>query len=372
MAGRPSFPIRTPNTYLDTAAEGIPAPGVQEAVAEYLREKARGTPGRERHFAVEIAARQSAATLLGVAMENVAFLPSASDAINILAASLPWKPGDRIVTTDLEFPSNILPWLALQNRGVEVCVVPSRQGALHLEDLAAALNDCTRLITISQVSYKTGAWFPHTEELAGKAHSCGALLCVDATQALGRCPVPMAGIDYLMASTFKWLLGLHGSAITYMSPELRNCFSLAGVGWYSVQNSFTAVRSNDYDLKPGASCLVAGMPNFASLYAIEAALQFLHGLDLPSEQERANDLARNLRRRLAELGLPLLTPASDQLTSGIVSFEYADGETLMKRLGERGITVWGGDGRVRASVHYYNDASDIDRLIEALSEIVAP
>ena len=103
-----------------------------------------------------------------------------------------------------------------------------------------------------------------------------------------------------MASTFKWLLGLHGSAITYMSPELRDRFSLAGVGWYSVQNSFTAVRSNQYDLKPGASCLVAGMPNFASLYAIEAALRFLHSLDLPAEQKRANLLTRDLRRRLAE------------------------------------------------------------------------
>jgi len=157
MAGRPSFPIRTPNTYLDTAAEGIPAPGVQEAVAEYLQEKARGTPGRERHFAKEIAARQSAATLLGVEAENVAFLPSASDAINILAASLPWKAGDRIVTTDLEFPSNILPWLALQNRGVEVCVVPSRQGALHLEDLTGALAPLRDQSFVGRVYIECGA-----------------------------------------------------------------------------------------------------------------------------------------------------------------------------------------------------------------------
>lgn len=371
MAGRQPFPIRTPNIYLDTAAEGIPAPGVREAVAEYLREKERGTPGRDRHFSVELEARNSAASLLDVAVENVAFLPSASDAINILAASLPWKAGDRIITTDLEFPSNLLPWFALRDRGVEVCVVPSRDGALYLEDLLSALDNRTKLVTISQVNYKTGAWFPHTTELARAVHASGGVLCVDATQALGRCPVPVAGVDYLMASTFKWLLGLHGSAVTYMSPRLRDRFSLAGVGWYSVQNSFTAVHSKTYELKPGASCLVAGMPNFGAIYAIDAALKFFQSLDLPNEQERANALAGDLRRHLAGLGLPLLTPASEEFTSGIVSFESTDGESMMKQLAARGITVWGGDGRVRASIHYYNSSSDIDRLVNALSEIVS-
>lgn len=370
MAGRQAFPIRTPNIYLDTAAEGIPAPGVREAVAEYLLEKERGTPGRDRHFSVELAARNSAASLLGVAVENVAFLPSASDAINILAASLPWKPGDRIVTTDLEFPSNLLPWFALRDRGVEVRVVPSRDGALHLEDLVSALDSRTRLVTISQVSYKTGAWFPYTEELAREVHASGGLLCVDATQALGRSLVPVAGVDYLMASTFKWLLGLHGSAVTYMSPRLRDQFSLAGVGWYSVESSFDAVHSKAYSLKPGASCLVAGMPNFGAIYAIDAALKFFQTLDLLTEQERANALSCDLRRGLAGLGLPLLTPAAEEFTSGIVSFESADGESIMKQLAARGITVWGGDGRVRASIHYYNSASDIDCLVEALSEVL--
>jgi cysteine desulfurase / selenocysteine lyase len=366
MSCRENFPRAMRGGYLDTGAEGLPAPGVEEAVSEYLREKSNGTPGRRRHFEIEQMARNAAAQLIDAPVENIAFLPTASDALNILAASLPWKAGDRIVTTDLEFPSNVLPWLALRERGVEVHVVASRCGALNLEDLTTALNERTRLVTVSQVSYKTGAWFPYTTVLAEAVHAAGAILCVDATQALGRCPVPLAGVDYLIASTFKWLMGLHGSAVTYMSQSLRERFPLAGVGWYSVKNASSPSRFTEYELKSGAACLVAGMPNFASLYAVHASLRYLQTLNLANEQKRTNSLSRQLRRSLAALGLSLLTPEDEQFTSGIVSFEHPDGEGVMGRLEKHGVVVWGGDGRVRASLHYYNDATDVEQLLAAL------
>ena len=371
MCTRPLFPRAARGGYLDSAAEGLPAPGVADAVAEYLAEKARGTPGRLRHFAVEHEARVAAAALLGSEADDTVFLPSASDALNIFVTSIPWKTGDRVVTTDLEFPSNVLPWLALGERGVEVVVVPSREGALELDDLKAAINEHTRVVTISQVSYKTGAWFPHTAELAEAVHAVGGLLCVDATQALGRCRVPLAGVDYLVASTFKWLLSLHGSAITYMSPHMRGKFSLAGVGWYSVSDVFSERRFSEYTLKEGAACLVAGMPNFSALYGVRASLEFLNRLNLPQEQSRTNALARNLRSRLASFGLEMLTPADERFTSGIVSFSHAGCLRIMTELDSRGIVVWGGDGRVRASLHYYNDESDVDDLLTAIQEVLS-
>lgn len=370
MSCRELFPRAVQGGYLDTAAEGLPAPGVTEAVAEYLREKGRGTPGRLRHFGIETEARGLAASLLGAPMADTVFLPTASDALNILAASMPWEPGDRVVTTDLEFPSNVLPWLALRERGVDVQVVASQGGALQLEDLLAAIDSRTRLVTVSQVSYKTGAWFPHTQALADAVHAVGGVLCVDATQALGRCAVPLGGVDYLMASTFKWLLGLHGAAVTYMSPLLRERFALAGVGWYSVDNAMGAVRTGTYDLKAGAACLVAGIPNFAALYSMTASLKWLLSLDLALEQQRADQLTRHLRASIASLGLPLLTPEGNDATSGIVSFEHPEGDQVMRQLGEQDVVVWGGDGRVRASVHYYSDESDIQMLVEALQKVL--
>lgn len=367
---RALFPRAMESPYLDTAAEGLPVPGVEDAFTEYLAEKGRGTPGRVKHFAKEQEARTLAADLLGTSKEHVAFASSASDALNLLAASLPLSAGDEVVITDLEFPSNVLPWLALARRGVRTIVVPSVDGAVRLADLRHAMTEKTRAVSLSLVSYKSGAYFPYISGLAELVHSIGAMLCVDATQALGRCPIPLSGVDYLMASSFKWLLGPHGLAIVYLSPQFRAKFDPLGVGWYSVDPLFTRDRFEHYTLKQDAGCVTAGMPNFPSLYAMCEALRFHVSLDQPAEQARANDLCRYLRDELEAQGFDLLTPRDPALTSGIVSFEHPRAEEIGNLLHREGIVVWAGDGRVRASVHYYNNSSDIEAYAAALKQVV--
>ena len=148
-----------------------------------------------------------AGRLLGTERANVAFLSCASEALNLLALSFDWRPGDRAIISDLEFPSNVLPWIRLQKMGVDIVVVPSRQGALRAEDVIEHITPKTRLVSLSLVSYKTGAYVAGVPRIATASHSVGAALSLDATQALGRCPVSLEGVDYLMSSSFKWLLG---------------------------------------------------------------------------------------------------------------------------------------------------------------------
>jgi selenocysteine lyase/cysteine desulfurase len=343
---------------------------VAEAINAYLHEKEKGTPGRKKHFEKEAEARQMAATLLGTTLNNVAFAPSASDALNLLALSMDLHPGDEIVITDLEFPSNVLPWLALKRRGVKVHVLRCPDGYIDLQDAAACISERTRLVSISLVSYKSGARFLQTKELADIVHDAGGALCVDATQAVGRCPVPLDGIDYLMSSSFKWLMGPHGLAAVYMSPEFRDRFEPLGVGWYSVEDVFSPDRFERYRLKPGADCIAAGMPNFASLYAICEALRFLLSLDRDQERQRVDRLSIELRGRLAALGVEMLTPADPALVSGIVAFAHDDAPSIGAALEREGITVWAGDNRVRASLHYYNDKSDVDSCTAVLERVL--
>src|SRR5690606_36671671 len=126
--------------------------------------------------------------------------------------------------------------------GVEVIVVPGSGGALNFDEIAEHITPRTRLVSLSLVSYKTGAWLPFVPALAREAHRVGAVLSIDATQALGRLPVSLEGVDYLMSSSFKWLLGPHGLGIIYVSPEFRSRLNPAAVGWYSVENCFTPDR----------------------------------------------------------------------------------------------------------------------------------
>ena len=269
------FPRAQELVYLDTAAEGLPLPAVEKGFTQYYRAKAQGTPGRREFHAVEAEVQELVGRLLGTDAANVAFLPSASDALSLLALSIDWKPGDQVIISDLEFPSNVLPWLRLKQEGLDVVVIPATDGALRCEQVIEHITDRTRLISLSAVSYKTGAYLPGIAEIGARAKQVNAVVSVDATQALGRCPLSLEGVDYLVSSSFKWLLSPHGLGIVYIAPEFRERFKPANVGWYSVRDVFSKTRFQTYQLKDGAAGLSVGMPNFPSIYALRYGIEFL-------------------------------------------------------------------------------------------------
>jgi len=360
------FPRARRDAYLDTAAEGLPLPDCAKALAAYFNDKSEGTPGRRALHLEETAAYRAVARLLGAAASDVALVSSTSEALNTLANSIDWRPGDEVVTSELEFPSGVLAWLRLRTRGVRLRVVPSREGALSLEDFAEHIGRATRVVCVSHVSYKTGARTPFVSELARMAHGAGALLVLDATQSLGRLPVPLTGVDFLVASSYKWLLGVHGLGVVYLAPAARERLEPGSIGWYSVQQIFTPDRFERYEAKAGAGWLTAGMPIFPSIYALRRSVEFLAGIGVDRIDDGLQDTVRALRDGLCNLGLDVLTPAGEACASGIVSFAHAECERIGAALEERGVIVWAGDGRVRASVHLYNDRGDVDRLLEEL------
>ena len=163
------FPTAQTRAYLDTAAEGLPPLCVQAALAEYWQEKGKGTPGRHRHYEVQAQAEQAIATMLGAPAEDVVLLSNTSDALNLFANSIQWKPGDEVIISDLEFPSGVLVWLRLRQQGVKVSLIESHHGESHLEDWTAKITENTRVVCISQVSYKTGTQIPFLEALGAAA-----------------------------------------------------------------------------------------------------------------------------------------------------------------------------------------------------------
>ena len=222
------------------------------------------------------------------------------------------------------------------------------------------------MVSVSHVSYKTGTQLPFLRELSDEAHRVGALFCVDATQALGRVPVSVQGVDYLVASSYKWLLGVHGLGIVYVSPECEKRLTPAAAGWYSISEPFALDRFETFTYKNSAARLELGMPNFPSLYALREGLQYLLAVGVENIESALRPLVRRLWNGLKKRGFSLLTPAEPEYASGIVSFAHADAEAVGAKLEREGVIVWAGDGRVRISVHLYNDESDIDCLFDAL------
>lgn len=360
------FPRTEAGVYLDTAAEGVPPAGSDEALTAYCRDKSAGSAGRARFEEEEARAGCAVARMLGASAQDVTFLGSASEGLNLLANSLSWRPGDEVLTTDLEFPSGVLVWLRLREHGVRLRVIPSRSGVISAEEIVSAIGPSTRVVCLSQVSYKTGTLLPFLPEVGREARQAGAILCVDATQALGRTPVDVHGIDFLVASGYKWLLGLHGLGVAYLSPSLREQITPAAVGWYSVADLFRPDRFERYRLKEGAGRLVSGMPNFPAIYTLRRSAELLVEVGIEKLDLHLKPLVRTMREGIAALGLEVLTPSAPEYASGIVSFAHSDPDRVGAFLEREGVIVWSGDNRVRASIHLYNDEADVARCLEAL------
>ncbi len=366
------FPRASELCYLDTAAEGLPPAFSEEALIAYWRLKSSGSPGRAKLYEVQAETEAAAARLLGTSPENVALLSNSSEALNLLANSLDWQPGDEVLVSDLEFPSNVVVWLRLKALGVKLVVLPTHGGMLTLNDWVRHLTNRTRLVSVSQVSYKTGTQLPYLSELSDAAHSVGALFCVDATQALGRVPVTVQGVDYLVASSYKWLLGTHGLGVTYVAPAVREWLRPSTAGWYSVESVFHPQRFESFTPKGCAGGLQAGMPNFPAVFALKAGINYLLSIGVEHIDAELRPLVRTLRTGLTGLGLDVLTPADPACASGIVSFECHDPESKAAWLAERNVVVWGGDGRIRVSLHVYNDEEDVHRCLDAIRQLPRP
>ena len=364
---RTMFPQAHHVAYLDTAAEGLPLADGEAALAAYFADKSVGVPGRRHFHGEEERARSVLGRLLGTDPENVALLSCASDGLSVLANSIDWKAGDEVVISDLEFPSGVLAWLRLRERGVTMRVVPSEAGRISLEAFQEAIGRNTRVVCLSHVSYKTGTRIPFLRELSRAAHAAGALFVVDATQSLGRLPVTVDGIDFLVASSYKWLLGAHGVGVVYLSPSVRDQLVPGALGWYSITDVFTPDRFAEYTLKPGAGWMMPGMPAFPSVYMLRRSVEFLLEAGVDRIDTELRPLVIALRQGIEELGFDLLTPPELAYASGIVSFSHPDSERIAAALERRRVIVWAGDGRVRASVHLYNDRSDIERFLQELA-----
>ena len=359
------FPALEDRVYLNTGAEGIPAPGSRKAIEAYLEAKNRGAEGRPELYRQDRRCKKLLGKFLGVSQDEIAVLGNASEGLNRLCGSFDWKVGDEVVIDDLEFPSNVLPWILLREKGVRVHVLESDNWCLNPDRFAAQINERTKLVSVSHVSYMSGTRLD-IHSIGKLAHSVGSLFCVDATQSLGRITIPMDEVDYLVASTYKWMLAPHGGGIVYCKAGLLDRLNCRAVGSWSVKDIFTPDRFQKVELKSTAARLELGMPNFPILYPLGNALCYLLQADVAQFDKELQPTCDFLLEELGQMSLKLMTPSSAGLRAGIISFEHSDCERIARKLAENRVYVWGGDGRVRLSIHLYNDLEDARKLLARL------
>lgn len=364
------FPSLAGIHYLNTAAESIPPLCVKEALEDYWRDKTMGMAGREGHFARVEQCREIAAKFLSLAPEEVSFCSCSSEAYNLLSSALDLAPGDEVIVTDLDFPAGATPWLTARHKP-ETRLWKSREGELHLDDLAALLSPRTRLVQVSLVSFYNGHRVPFAplREMV-RARAPEALIAVDATQALGRIALDCRDADIMISSTHKWTLGIHGGCVVGIPKARAARLTTTAGGWYHLTNAFDADRFERAAVKTGAASFSVGMPSFAALYALNASLRYLDGIGLGAISAHADPLMARLQSGLQQLGIRLMCPWRAEHPAGIVAFQHPDSTALQARLLAAGIHVMHHAGRIRVAVHGYNTAADIEALLAVLRACV--
>lgn len=363
---RRSFPSLEQMAYLNTAAEGIPPLEVHAALDAYFRDKQQGMDGRMAHAAQWQAVKRLAADLYGLDAEEIGICSCTSEAYNLAALALRLQPGDEVIVNDLDFPAGITPWL--QSTAAQVKVWRARDGGLRVEDLRPLLSPKARLVTVSLVSFYDGfkVDLPALVETV-RRHSA-ALLAVDVTQALGRIPLDLAGVDLIISSTHKWILASHGGGLAGVPAGRADAWTVPAGGWFNLEDPFGPDRFTRAASKRGAASFSVGMPNYPAVYAIRAGLEYITSVGVDAIDAHARPLVLACLDGLRRLPVEMLTPAEPDALAGIVAFRHPALDAVHRRLHAANIHVMAQAGRMRVAIHGYNTAQDIERLLATLGE----
>jgi selenocysteine lyase/cysteine desulfurase len=339
------------------------------AATQFLLDKGDGMPGRERFFATADRTRVALAARLGGRPEDIAFLGSASEGFHVASEGIDWRPGDNVVVGLSEFPSVVLAWQRLRPRGVEVRAV-GREPVVTHEEIAAAVDGRTRAIAVSHVAYLTGARHD-LRRLRALADRVGARLVVDASHALGVVPVDGTLCDVVVACCYKWVLAVHGVGVFYVNSRRWPDLAAPWVGWHSTHRDDDWRRRTEYRVREDGSRFEAGNPPFLPVYVLESALRTLDRIDTRTSEAYVLALGGTLRAGLVKLGLTVLTPEAPEERAGNIVFATDRSLEIGRALQDAGVLVWAGEGRVRLSVHVFNDETDVARALAVLGDLTA-
>jgi selenocysteine lyase/cysteine desulfurase len=319
------------------------------------------------------ATRRLAAGLIGAREDEISFVGPTSSALSRVAAGLQVKRGQNVLVYHDCYPSNVYPWMALADRGVEVRFMNIRElGRIRVVDVQGQIDEDTRLVALASAHYLTG-WRIPVEAIGRMLRQRGVLFCLDAIQTLGAFPLRAEHVDILAADAHKWLLGPCAAGILHVREEARVHVLPVEHGWHNVQGA-DFLTQDEPRFHEGGRRYEAGTHNFLGLVGLRAALEIVSVVGVGAI---AAEIARQRLRlvaALSRLGWDVLHgDVQPENAGGIASFhrEGEDMAAVHARLLRAGVVTSlrvlpGGRRVVRVSPHFYNTDAEIDRLLGAL------
>lgn len=362
---RDLIPTSKKYTYLNHAAcAPLPTP-VREAQEQYLSTRSlEADVVFEEWIDHTEKTRILCADFVNAAPEEIAFLKNTSEGINLVASMLQVSPGDNVVTTDLEFPSNYMPWIDLTRKGVEFRVVHSKDGVLRYEDFEKAVDDNTVCLAVSHVEFATG-FRNNLKALGELCEDHNTYFFVDPIQSLGALDLDVRAIPvhFFSCGCYKWLMSETGISIFYIQKELIDSFHAPSTGWFSLKD-YLHYEEFDKDapqITDTARKFECGNLNYYGIYTLNASIQFLR--TYPRREERVMELSTYLMDGLQDKQVPIQTPEDH---AGIVNFKVSNPDSVVETLRSRNLIVSSRAHGVRVSPHFWNTTEELDTLLNAI------
>ncbi len=361
---RKQFPVTEAVAYLNTAAAGPLSHRVMEAATGYYQQMMDdGDVHWDEWLARCETVRKQIALFINAEPDEIGLTTNTSSGMNVIVDALEGR--GEVISCDLEFPVSTLPWM---NRRMPVHLVASIEGEIQLDDVRTAMTNRTGIISLSHVQFSNG--FRIDLEELGKYKDDQALV-VNASQSAGvfEIDVKRMRIDALCATGHKWMLSGYGSGFVYLSRELLAQSRPRAIGWLSVEDPY-ADRNNEIHLRHDAAARAEmGCPHFAGIFALGASAALMREVGVRNIEERTLALNRYLTEKLIEFGWQVLSPLRNEATRSAETLVAVENPArVVTELAARGVIVTEKPQGIRVATDFFNDESDIDRLIAALGE----
>lgn len=317
-------------------------------------------------------------SLLGVPAEDIIVANSASYGMHILANGMPLDPGDEVLLMDGDFPSNILPWLGLRDKGVLTRLEKPANHVFTPLEIAQHLRPETKVLCMSWVHSLSG----YTADLAAIGafcHANGTRFLVNTTQGFGARALPLASlpIDAIVNVGWKWLCGPYSTGFSWIEPELREALTYNQAYWLAMQTADDlGKKTQSYTIRTGIGARrydSFGTANFFNYLPWIASLELIAEWGLKAIQQRDQHLVGYVVAGLQALGMEVWSPYDGPERSTLVFASHPDPErnkALFQHLRDTGIDVALRRGALRVSPHFFNQEADLDRLLQCLKAVV--
>jgi len=313
------------------------------------------------------------APVLGVRPGTISMHQNVTVAMAIIASCHTFDSSrNRIVMTDLEFPSNMYLFEGFRRYGAEIVYVASPDMMrTDLQALLDAIDERTVLVPLSYVLFKS-AYIQNAAAVIEKAHRVGARVILDVYQAAGAVPLEIEalGADFAVGGSVKWLCGGPGAGYLYVRPDLAAQLEPGIVGWAAHAQPFEfAGGAIEYAGAPER--FQSGTPNVPSLYSARGGYEIVGEIGVGAIRETSLRLTRRLMDLAKEAGFRINTPEADAERGGTVIIDVPNGQAVAEELIRRDVIVDHRPGAgIRIAPHFYNTAEEIAHAMNVLVDIV--